>query len=169
MLATAHQYKEPWPPEVRERGIALLFEGYSLRQVHRILKGRYGSAPEVSTIWEWRNQSDVSEQLDRNERAMALRLDRLMERKLDKVENDIGSVRLQELAIPAGIYRDKQFKRKELALKERDQSQLMGDLLLAIRDEAAKLSGRTQIVAQGTQPLTGTRLLPEAQSEAQST
>lgn len=174
-LATAHQYKEPWPSEVRERALQLLLEGYSLRQVSRILKGRYGNAPEVGTIWEWRNQSDVTEQLDKNERAMALRLDRLIERKLDKVENDIGSVRLQELAIPRGIYTDKQFKRADLALKERDNRQF-SELLQAIKDRADSLTIEVKAkpvagFVQETQiePSHETKLISEPQDEVQST
>ncbi len=53
------------------------------------------------------------EKLGDNERRIALRADELVEAKLETFEDNLDKVRLPELVMTAGVYRDKIFKRQE--------------------------------------------------------
>ncbi len=71
--------------------------------------------PAHPTLVEWRKELSEAdhEKLGDNERRIALRVDELVEEKLETFEGHLDKVRLPELVMAAGVYRDKIIKREE--------------------------------------------------------
>ena len=159
------------PDEVVAQVRALALTGYRAPTIAQRVNVPERTVYRWLTEWQELATEQDKELLDQ-ERRIALLSARLFEDKIESALKDPSQTRLTEAGIAYGISRDKQFKRQELALKERDQSQLMGDLLEAIKHEAAKLaeSTRTQEATQSTvAPSHETRLLTTAQDAEQST
>ena len=108
-----------YPDHIYTQARALMFMGYSSDRVAAELRLAYGDdVPNASTLRAWRAESaeiNAEEQhlIDENNRRLSLRFDGLIDRKLDSLENDIGKVRLPELVMGAGVYRDKDYRRRE--------------------------------------------------------
>ena len=144
------------PDEVVAQVRALALEGY---RPHSIAQR---TGVPLTTTWRWLNEwkelaSEQDKELFDQERRVALLSARLFEDKLEAALKDPSQTRLTEAGVSYGIARDKQFKRKELALKERDQSQLMSDLLEAIRTEASKLAEHKDVAPSRVAPETQLR------------
>jgi hypothetical protein len=109
-----------YPDHIRAQARALMFQGYSSERVHNELRELYGEdVPTPATLRAWRAESsEISDEekrlLQDNEHRLALRFDGLIDRKLDRIEKDIDKVRLPELVMGAGVYRDKPLRRDEL-------------------------------------------------------
>ncbi len=159
--------------DIKARALALVTQGQSRHQVARAVGVHH------VTVWRWLEEARNDPQLEEWERWQFNReyriiehAERITEQALTTIEEEgTGPKHLIALNAISGTLRDKQFKRKELALKERDQSQLMSELLLAIRDEASRLAA-SHVATQEQHDVTSaqeTRLLNEAQNTEQST
>ena len=156
--------------DVRARALAMLTAGKTRHQV--------AAAVGVShvTVWRWLEAARNDPQLEEWERWQFNReyriiehAERITEQALHMIEADgTGPKHLIALNAISGTLRDKQFKRKELALKERDTTHVMLELLQAIKDETAKLH-EPSTEATHVIPSHKTKLISEPQSEAQST
>ena len=103
--------------EIVAQARALALTGYSTRKAAAELQRLFPSedTPAHPTLVEWRKELSEAdhEKLDNNERRIALRADELVEAKLETFEDNLDKVRLPELVMAAGVYRDKIFKRQD--------------------------------------------------------
>jgi len=121
---------------------ALAVTGYSTRKAETALAQAFPNEPTPArtTLIEWRRESSDSdhEELADNETRIALRADELVNAKMAAIAKDLGTVRLSELVIAAGVYRDKAHRRREsqrgatgldrvVALVQRIEREAMGD------------------------------------------
>ncbi len=103
--------------EIVAQAKALALTGYSTRKAAVELQVLFPGedTPAHPTLVEWRKELSEAdhEKLGDNERRIALRVDELVEAKLETFEDKLDKVRLPELVMAAGVYRDKIFKRQE--------------------------------------------------------
>ena len=103
--------------EIVAQAKALALTGYSTRKAAVELEILFPgeNTPAHPTLVEWRKELSEAdhEKLGDNERRIALRVDELVEAKLETFEDKLDKVRLPELVMAAGVYRDKIFKREE--------------------------------------------------------
>ena len=103
--------------EIVAQAKALALTGYSTRKAAVELEILFPgeNTPAHPTLVEWRKELSEAdhEKLGDNERRIALRVDELVEAKLETFEDKLDKVRLPELVMAAGVYRDKIFKRQE--------------------------------------------------------
>ncbi len=103
--------------EIVAQAKALALTGYSTRKAAVELQVLFPGedTPAHPTLVEWRKELSEAdhEKLADNERRIALRVDELVEAKLETFEDKLDKVRLPELVMAAGVYRDKIFKRQE--------------------------------------------------------
>ena len=103
--------------EIVAQAKALALTGYSTRKAAVELQVLFPGedTPAHPTLVEWRKELSEAdhEKLADNERRIALRVDELVEAKLETFEDKLDKVRLPELVMAAGVYRDKIFKREE--------------------------------------------------------
>ncbi len=103
--------------EIVAQAKALALTGYSTRKAAIELQVLFPgeNTPAHPTLVEWRKELSEAdhEKLGDNERRLALRVDELVEAKLETFEDHLEKVRLPELVMTAGVYRDKLFKRQE--------------------------------------------------------
>ena len=103
--------------EIVAQARALALTGYSTRKAAAELQVLFPGedTPAHPTLVEWRKELSEAdhENLDNNERRIALRADELVEAKLETFEGHLDKVRLPELVMTAGVYRDKIFKRQD--------------------------------------------------------
>ncbi len=103
--------------EIVAQAKALALTGYGTRKAAVELQVLFPGedTPSHPTIVEWRKELSEAdhEKLGDNERRIALRVDELVEAKLETFEDKLDKVRLPELVMAAGVYRDKIFKREE--------------------------------------------------------
>ena len=116
MSAMGHNFRD----EIVAQAKALALTGYSTRKAAVELEILFPgeNTPAHPTLVEWRKELSEAdhEKLGDNERRIALRVDELVEAKLETFEDKLDKVRLPELVMAAGVYRDKLFKRQELKL-----------------------------------------------------
>ncbi len=103
--------------EIVAQAKALALTGYSTRRAAVELQVLFPGedTPAHPTLVEWRKELSEAdhEKLGDNERRIALRVDELVEAKLETFEDKLDKVRLPELVMAAGVYRDKLFKRQD--------------------------------------------------------
>ena len=103
--------------EIVAQAKALALTGYSKRKAAVELEILFPGedTPAHPTLVQWRKELSEAdhEKLGDNERRIALRVDELVEAKLETFEDKLDKVRLPELVMAAGVYRDKIFKREE--------------------------------------------------------
>ena len=143
------------PDEAQARTRALIAEGKTPRQIAPIVGVSW------RTIYNWLDKwmhDDSLEQADRNQ---LIREYRISEKADNQIEATVDSMAesppdpkyLIALNAISGTMRDKQFKRKELALKERDISRDMAQILAAIQDYAQSISpGSQRLLANPAAP-----------------
>lgn len=147
--------------EIHAWARALTIQGYSTRKAELALRAGFPNEPVPmhTTLLAWRREDNESqhEELEDNETRIALRADELVNAKMDAIAGDLGSVRLSELVIASGVYRDKAFRRQDanrgatgldrvVALIQRIEREEMGD------GSQKTTETRAAIVAEGELP-----------------
>jgi hypothetical protein len=129
--------------EIVAQAKALALTGYSTRKAAVELEILFPGedTPAHPTLVEWRKELSEAdhEELADNERRIALRADELVTAKLETLEGDLGKVRLPELVMAAGVYRDKIFKRLEP--KHQPQAINTGGVLIILNAEKPDIIG----------------------------
>ncbi len=123
MSEMGHYFRD----EIVAQAKALALTGYSTRKAAVELQVLFPGedTPAHPTLVEWRKELSEAdhEKLGDNERRIALRVDELVEAKLETFEDKLDRVRLPELVMAAGVYRDKLFKRQESKYQSTRQTQ----------------------------------------------
>ena len=123
MSEMGHYFRD----EIVAQAKALALTGYSTRKAAVELQVLFPGedTPAHPTLVEWRKELSEAdhEKLGDNERRIALRVDELVEAKLETFEDKLDKVRLPELVMAAGVYRDKIFKREEPKHQLNNQAQ----------------------------------------------
>ena len=112
-----------FPDKIVAQARMFLMDGYSqARTAHELeLMFPGEDTPSQQTLSAWQRElvEMGMEELTAAEPRIALRFDRLIDAKMDLLEDDLSKVRLPELVMGAGVYRDKIFRRQEMQLKHR--------------------------------------------------
>ena len=112
-----------FPDKIVAQARMLLMDGYSqVRVAHELASmfpGEDTPTQQALSLWQRELVESGMEELANAEVRIALRFDRLVDAKMDALELDLSKVRLPELIMGAGVYRDKTFRRQDLQLKHR--------------------------------------------------
>lgn len=127
--------------EIVAESKALALLGYSTRKTAAELAKLFPGEPTPShtAVADWRAADDsLQEELAQNELSISYRADELVVEKMKAIGDDLKTVRLPELVMTAGVYRDKTFRRMDI--KEKQKQTEAGQALADAINRLAQLS-----------------------------
>jgi hypothetical protein len=121
---------------------AMEAQGISTRRTVERLRAMFPDEPipAQNSIAAWRRKllENAHEEMEDNEVRISLRYDELIMKKADYLEEHIDTARLGEMALTAGLMRDKGFKRQDI--KEKAKQTEAGQALVDAINRLADLS-----------------------------